>query len=210
MIIIRFQPFNNIDEAGLYSYFTGSVPTPTLELGELPSDEKIKSSEAELQRIAKSVEAREAFKQRDELKRTYWSRIRCGYLAFEEIKGGKFTNLADSKLPAGTGGKNTIESGKVGNAVRLTGDHAVSLPKGLGDFNRHQSFSLALWIKPTEKLDRAVVLRRSKAWTDAASRGYELLLEDGMPSAALIHLAATPFAYSTRNRSLWVSGRMLQ
>ena len=24
--------FNNIDEAGLYSYFTGSVPTPTLEL----------------------------------------------------------------------------------------------------------------------------------------------------------------------------------
>ena len=32
--------FNNIDEAGLYSYFTGSVPTPTLELGDLPSDEK--------------------------------------------------------------------------------------------------------------------------------------------------------------------------
>ena len=181
--------FNNIDEAGLYSYFTGSVPTPTLELGELPSDEKIKSSEAELRRIAKSVEAREAFKQRDENfeKNLLVTYPPVAHLAFEEIKGGKFTNLADSKRPAGTGGKNTIESGKVGNAVRLTGDHAVSLPKGLGDFNRHQSFSLALWIKPTEKLDRAVVLRRSKAWTDAASRGYELLLEDGMPSAALIH-----------------------
>ena len=35
--------------------------------------------------------------------------------------------------------------------------------------------------------DRAVVFHRSRAWTDAASRGYELLLEDGKPSFALIH-----------------------
>ena len=32
-IIFLFQHFNNIDEAGLYSYFTGSVPTPTLGAG---------------------------------------------------------------------------------------------------------------------------------------------------------------------------------
>jgi len=41
--------FNNIDEAGLYSYFTGSTPTPTLELGDLPSDQKIKSAQENLE-----------------------------------------------------------------------------------------------------------------------------------------------------------------
>jgi hypothetical protein len=34
---------------------------------------------------------------------------------------------------------------------------------------------------------RAVVFHRSRAWTDAGSRGYELLIEDGKLSAALIH-----------------------
>ena len=53
--------FNNIDEAGLYSYFTGSVPTPTLELGELPSDEKIREAEAKLEQILKSNESKQAF-----------------------------------------------------------------------------------------------------------------------------------------------------
>ena len=32
---------------------------------------------------------------------------------------------------------------------------------------------------PTERQPRAVVLHQSRAWTDAGSRGYELLLEDG-------------------------------
>jgi hypothetical protein len=32
-----------------------------------------------------------------------------------------------------------------------------------------------------------VIFHRSRAWTDSASRGYELLLEDGKPNFALIH-----------------------
>ena len=181
--------FNNIDEAGLYSYFTGSVPTPTLELGDLPDEGKVKAAEAELRRIANSGEAKQAFgKLGEDFSKTLLTKHPpVAHLAFEENKGGKFANLADPKRPAGSGGKNIVEPGKAGNAVRLTGDHAVNLPKGLGDFNRHQPFSLALWVRPTQELERAVVLRRSKAWTDAASRGYELLLEDGRPSAALIH-----------------------
>ena len=49
--------FNNIDESGLYSFFTQSVPTPTLELGDLPSDEKIKSAEQRLKDVRKSADA---------------------------------------------------------------------------------------------------------------------------------------------------------
>ena len=63
----------------------------------------------------------------------------------------------------------------------------MSFPSGFGDFNRHQQFSMTFWIKPTMEYDRAVVVRRSKAWTDAASRGFEFLIENGKLSPALIH-----------------------
>ena len=53
--------FNNIDEAGLYSFFTQSVPTPTLVMGDLPSDEKIKSAEQRLKDVRKSADAQNAF-----------------------------------------------------------------------------------------------------------------------------------------------------
>ena len=36
-------------------------------------------------------------------------------------------------------------------------------------------------------MKRAVVFHRSRAWSDAGSRGYQLLLEDGRLSASLIH-----------------------
>jgi hypothetical protein len=38
-----------------------------------------------------------------------------------------------------------------------------------------------------ERKARAVVFSRSRAWTDAASRGYELLIEEGKLNAALVH-----------------------
>ena len=181
--------FNNIDEAGLYSFFTQSVPTPTLELGELPSDRTMINLERKARETASAKEAREAFDQRDaNFSRTLFERYPpLARLAFDERVKGKIPNLTDGNLSASTSANNPLVAGKFGQAIRLTGDDAVSLPKGVGDFNRHQAFSLSLWIKPTLFHDRAVVVRRSKAWTDAASRGYELLLQNNRPSFALIH-----------------------
>ncbi len=181
--------FNNIDEAGLYAYFTGSVPTPTLELGELPNDDKIRSAVAELAEISKSKEAHDAY----EMEEANFSKSGIedfsliAHVAFDELKGGKLANLANPKKPASTSTNNKIVGGRIGQALKLTGDDSVNFPKGLGDFNRHQPFSISLWVKPTQSLERAVIFRRSQAWTDAASRGYELLLEDGKLSSALIH-----------------------
>ena len=72
-----------------------------------------------------------------------------------------------------------------GQALRLTGDHAITTR--LGNFHRHEPFSVALWLKTPDVKERAVVLHRSRAWTDAGSRGYELLIEDGRPKWSLIH-----------------------
>ena len=70
--------------------------------------------------------------------------------------------------------------------MQLTGDDAVHV-QGAGAFRRTQAFSIGMWVNPPKKFERSVIWRRSKAWTDAGSRGYELLLLDGKPSAALIH-----------------------
>ena len=61
----------------------------------------------------------------------------------------------------------------------------MTLP--LGNFDRYEPFSLALWIKTPDFKDRAVIIHRSMSWTDAGSRGYQLLIEDGKLTAGLIH-----------------------
>ncbi|MFN9549679.1 MAG: LamG-like jellyroll fold domain-containing protein, partial [Pirellulaceae bacterium] len=57
----------------------------------------------------------------------------------------------------------------------------------MGNFRRSQPFSISLWAETPDRKERAVVLHRSRAWTDAASRGYELLLEEGRWKWSLIH-----------------------
>ena len=76
--------------------------------------------------------------------------------------------------------------GKVGKALRFDGEDWAKHPK-VADFDRHQPFSLAFWLQVPAAYDRAVVVHRSKSWTDAGSRGYELLVEDGCLSFALVH-----------------------
>ncbi len=67
----------------------------------------------------------------------------------------------------------------------MTGDDAVDT--GVGNFQRWHPFSISIWIKTPDVKERAVVLHRSQAWTDAGSRGYQLLIEDGKLSWSLIH-----------------------
>ena len=109
------------------------------------------------------------------------------YLSFDEREGNRYPNEANPAKAANTNANNKEVEGKLGKGIQFTGDDVLNFPSGFGDFNRHQSFSMAFWAKPSQLLDRAVIARRSKAWTDAASRGYEVLIEDGRLSPALIH-----------------------
>ncbi|MDB4382680.1 DUF1553 domain-containing protein, partial [Akkermansiaceae bacterium] len=82
-------------------------------------------------------------------------------------------------------GPNKPVPGKVSHALHLTGDDAVGTK--VGDFHREQPFTVSLWMQTPDIKDRAVVFSRSKAWHDAASRGYELLLIDNHLQWSLIH-----------------------
>ena len=189
-----FAMFQNIDEAGLYSYFTTSPPTPALTMTDGSSHQKL----AELIRIVSELDEAAADVQRTRHPAfTAWlnspergkSEVlplpELGRFQFETLEGSSLANAVAADKPAVLKGDNQLVPGREGNAVQFSGDDPVDLP--FGNFKREEPFTISLWLKAPDVKDRAVVFHRSRAWTDAASRGYELLIEDGRLKWSLIH-----------------------
>lgn len=191
-----FAYFNNIDEAGLYAYFGSSVPTPTLLLNSADQDQQIASAnhqiallENQWEQLKKNIQPdfENWLKSPDRgvlaSKPVSGEIARFGFDQMEE--GSKVTNLISTDHPATVNGANKLSDGKFGQAVELTGDDPVNLQQG--NFSRNDPFSIAMWMLTPDLKERAVVLHRSRAWTDSGSRGYQLLLEEGRLSMSLIH-----------------------
>ncbi len=187
--------FSNIDEFGLYSHFTDATPTPTLSLTTPDRDRalteagaRVRAAEDRLVRLVDSAETRARFE-------TWWTSPKrprdpvmtglIGDFPLDAIERGKVINRADPKKSGSTSENPRMDEGRVGSGLRFNGENNVTLP--LGNFDRDQPFSLALWVQTPDFKDRAVILHRSMAWTDAGSRGYQLLIEDGKLSFGLIH-----------------------
>lgn len=167
-----FSYFNNIDESGLYSYFTNSTPTPTLRLLKPEQKKKVAALQASLRKIERNRPSGRSDRiERKEIKRVL------------ELKGTAPVEVVDFNTIGG-GNQKTVDA-RENPAVKLTGDDAIGLKTG--NFTRYQPFSISLSMNTPDKKERAVVFHRSRAWTDAASRGYQLLIEDGKLSASLIH-----------------------
>lgn len=185
--------FDNIDEAGLYSYFTSSIPTPTLMLTDKDISSKIDKLEQQIQGLERKFKKRSTEEDFLKLFNNWKSEAPSMKLSpspiaafdFEKLEGGKLKNSISKDKPASTGGANKIVEGNKGMAIKLTGDDAVKLP--VGNFKRSQPFSITLDLLIPEKFERSVVFHRSRAWTDAGSRGYEFLLVDGKARFSLIH-----------------------
>jgi hypothetical protein len=187
-----FAFFNNIDESGLYSHFTRATPTPTLLL--YPAETEA-AHRALRDRIAQKEgvmsglidHAREGFQ-------SWRAAARPVIPVPQPIAAYDFESLSESKTPDRLDPERlaTLVDGPVpvpgrsGQALRFSGDNMVVV-KGVGAFNRTMPFSISLWVQPTETQDRAVLLHRSRAWHDSASRGYELVLEEMRPAFGLIH-----------------------
>lgn len=180
--------FDNIDEAGLYSFFTASaVPPPTLLLRDQEKMEEIELRHLEIAEAGMAVDvaltaAAKEFSQSDSPGQLAIPGL-VGYYDFESTSG--FPNTINPAHGNAGAGRNKVVDGKFGKGAQLTGDDGITL--GLGNFTRNDPFTISLWLNSPAEFDRAVVFHRSRAWTDAASRGYELLIEGGRLSAALIH-----------------------
>jgi hypothetical protein len=185
--------FANIDEAGLYPYFNDDLaPPPTLILSTDAQDKEIAAKSASVKIAEENLtntreSERSSFETwlKNRPQEVIWKN-KLAHITFDSISGGKFPNSVNLKIHAANNPANKlIAEGKKGGAVKLTGDHAINL--NLPKIDRDAPLSVSFWIKPAKRHERAVILHQTRAWTDSASKGYELLLEDGKLSAAWIH-----------------------
>jgi mono/diheme cytochrome c family protein len=183
--------FDNIDEAGLYSHFTDAVPTPTLVLSTDEDERQLEvlgaAVQAAEQALARAMEGGGASGATPSA--AAWPDEPPGCvvaLDFESVDEGALANAADPDHPGKLGGTPPLMEGRHGLGLLLNGDDNAHVP-GVAAFSRDDPFTVALWVRVLESKSRAVILHHSRAWTDSGSRGYELLIEDGALSAALIH-----------------------
>jgi mono/diheme cytochrome c family protein len=202
-----FAFFDDIDEAGLYSYFTAAVPTPKLRLTDAATRDALAKAEGSCQAAAAAAEravdgararvaawigganaADPVFTAIDDAGRLRGEIVR--YAFDERDADGRFANVAgagpgDEDRRATAPEEITLAAGRAGRAIVLTGDHPVSTP--VGNFPRSKPFTVAAWIHAAGPAERAVIFHRSRAWTDAGSRGYELLVDKGHLRWSLVH-----------------------
>lgn len=187
--------FDNIEESGLTSYWTDSMPGPTMLLLEASEGQQVEALEKAMQSIRKVFAA-------DVVQLSQGKQVEDWYSALAswpqpeeawlkaDFPMGPSASLENVIVPdqPGSSEAGTIEIAQDGtrSAVALDGDNALLFPKS-GVFSRTQEFTICLDLKIPNSFDRAVVLHRSKSWTDAGSRGYQLLIEDGHFTFGVIH-----------------------
>lgn len=187
-----FAFFQNINESGLYSHFTNATPAPSLVLSSPEQDRHLAAS-AQAITAAEQAVAGMAASRRAEFEK--WLPTQPATLAipdaigdfpFESIEGNKTANTLNPGAPASLFESPQSTPGKYGSALLLNGENGVTLSPG-GNFSRDDPFTIACWIRSPDKKERAVLFHRSKAWSDAGSQGFELLIEDGKLTASVIH-----------------------
>ena len=181
----------NVDELGVYSRYTDAVPAPSIFVYQ--GDEEMRHAALKL-RIDVLEHERNALREAAHTRFLHW--LDAGnkpsaakpvvHLPLESFTGKLTPNLANPKLPGRPRTKPDPTPGRFGGGMKLDADNWVSV-RGAGDFHRTQPFSFSIWLKTDGVQERAVVVHHSRAGLDAASRGYELLLENGYPTFALVH-----------------------
>ena len=180
--------FNNIDEAGLYSYFSSATPTPALAFS---NETQTKNKDDLKKSISSALKELNDISTNETAAFETWRKANgktevAGEIARYEFNSPKdaFKNTLADKFH-GKGPAITVAD-EDRNVLKLDGDSEVRF-KDLGPYTRSNPISLNLSIKIPDHKERAVIIHRSKAWTDAASKGWEVLIEDGKISWAFIH-----------------------
>jgi hypothetical protein len=196
-----FAFFQNIDESGQTSYFTDSMPVPTVLLSTDEQDKRLAQLNFEIgarenDLVKLRAGARDEFAQwlssiqsstnRQQLLASAGTNGLLGYFSFDEMISNRIANLAGANSAQAHEGPQLVP-GKLGHAVKLNGENGFTFGK-TGHFTRADEFTLAMWLQTPSHAPRFVVAHHSKAPIDAGSRGYELLLEDGRVAFGLHHM----------------------
>lgn len=187
-----FAFFNNIDESGMYSHFTRPTPTPAMLLHD---DESRQAHHMLKMRIAEREQALKKTRRMASGRYDQWIAGNPDPVAIPEARfalyfddeEGSATIIADSEDASAkmVGGPVVVE-GHRGGGLKFSGDNGLEINKA-ANFDRADAFSFAVWLNAPNPDKRNVVFHCSQAAEDAASRGYEMLVQDGRIEFALCH-----------------------
>jgi Protein of unknown function (DUF1549)/Concanavalin A-like lectin/glucanases superfamily/Planctomycete cytochrome C len=183
--------FNNIDEWGTYDH-SPFRPTPTLLLP-TPDQEKT------LPDLAKKVAALEVHlgemaKTRQEAFQKWLTQCGpephlpglVGHYPLDQLQSGNhLENLADPKRPGSTTAGNAMAPGRLGQALRFSGDDGATFAGGLKAVERWQPFTTAFWLQVPEVMKQGMVFHDSRG-TDTGFHGLECNFDDGRLFLGLI------------------------
>lgn len=183
--------FNNLDEWGTYDN-SAFRPTPTLPL---PTPEQERALADQAKAVA-GLEARLRGVEKERAQAIPTWLVNCdrkanipGLVAHYPLdrleENNRLENLADPKNPGSTSPANILAPGKLGQAIRLTGDDGVAFPKIGGGFDRGQTFTVSFWLRTPRMMKQGIVFHRQSG-TDTGFHGAELSFEDGRLSFGLI------------------------
>ena len=188
-----FAFFNSTDESGLYSHFTDAIPSPTVLLFKDDAEEQkhremkqaIAAKEQELV-VRRTAATADFAKWSGESEKLPPVAGLVGYYTLDSITNNKTPNALGTNHAAKVSESPKLVEGRFGNALRFSGENSVTIDK-LADFKRTTPFSFSLWLNIPEELPELVVLHHQQAGSDAGYNGYQLVLEDGRASFALVH-----------------------
>ncbi len=209
--------FNNIDELGLFAVYTGGVPAPSILLHGPEQEKRLGELKGEMAALEKGMEAERSLARgrfeewlktaqppRVMPKKSGWERLVSWFEKAPPpmVEGTKpevrytFDSLSKKVLK----NEGTVEedgevrlnakvaAGRFDKGLVLEGDNAV-LIKGVPELRRYEAFSFGVWVKPLSRMERAVLVHRSRSGVDAACRGFEMVLDGMKPSFALAHFS---------------------
>ena len=175
--------FNNVKELGLSSADGNAGPTVLLPEEEVEKKlnfvkEKIREQEAAL------VQRKSEVGGQGDIDLTF---VKAGnpasgvkglvaHYPLDIVDKNTTPNLADPKKPGKISGQPALEKGAVGRGLRFDNEYEyLSLPQ-TGMFEKTESFSIGVWVKPDKKDDYAEILgnagTKNPYW-----RGYEVFLD---------------------------------
>ncbi|HEY2572518.1 MAG TPA: DUF1553 domain-containing protein, partial [Verrucomicrobiaceae bacterium] len=192
---------NNVDELGLFPRQTAGIPAPSLLLLSPEQNEKHRLLVEQIATAEKNLDAiREGAKDRfhawclsHDLPQPANPVAHYDFASVKEKKAVQKKNFTDrlhpnappatsrqtpKPLPRGT---------DVG--IHFENDNSVEFPDTLGNFRRGDAFSFAFWFQTNLLQDRAVLMHHTRGGLDAASRGYEIIMDHGHLEFALAHFA---------------------
>ena len=206
----KYDPISHKDYYGLFAFFdkineAGQVPfygesSPTITLTDAKAEEILRFIHTQIRQKERDWRADTVRIQREYRQwltrqpkagiRPNWSGL-VGRYSLDDTSRTRFVNTADTARPA-TVSDNTdllpaIVPGRFGTGRLVNGEGHINLGPSVGYFERHDAFSVSLWIKLLKKGLRGPLFTRSNG-LDNGNRGYECMMNpDGTLSFYLAH-----------------------